>query len=62
MNELEYRAGRARHYRKTLNITNIDSIVQWCIHVGLWETASWTCHKQDILPTFKWLDPGERRG
>lgn len=61
MNEIEYRAGRARCYREYLfEDDNIDTL-SWCMLLGLWETAGWICGEKGP-PILRWLEPGARIG
>lgn len=41
MNEIEFRAERARSYRCRLDQANMNTQWKWCVNTGLWETASW---------------------
>ncbi len=60
MNEIEYRAARAKYYQEYLFDDRVDDL-SWCILLGLWETAGWICGEKGA-PMLKWLDPGQRSG
>jgi len=61
MNEIEYRAERASHYRAIILEEDNKNPVSWCILLGLWETAGWICGEKGP-PILKWLEPGVRTG
>ena len=60
MNEIEYRASRAKYYHEYLFEDTIDDL-SWCILLGLWETAGWICGEKGP-PILRWLEPGRRDG
>jgi len=59
MNEIEYRAERARRYREYLDTDDeIYEHWKWCVHTGLWETSGWIRDNEDGRSTIKWVSPG----
>lgn len=47
MNEIEYRAIKARRYRDCITIDDIDEQWKWCVYMGLWETSGWISNDKD---------------
>lgn len=53
MNEIKQRAERAQHWRQFLDQFGVKHQWDWCLYVGLCETASWT-NRSNERRMFRW--------
>jgi len=56
MNEIEHRIKHAQKWQRFLEIIEISYHWEWCIHVGLCETAGWV--NKDGHGMLEWVKPG----
>jgi len=61
MNEIRYRAVRAKAVRRGFTKLGTYNQSDWCLLLGLWETSGYVPSSVDGYKMLKWVKPGQTR-